>query len=195
MPSDSTHTSTLPLAELLHAIAFAAEKHRSQRRKGEDASPYINHPIAAAELLARYGINDLVTLQAAILHDTLEDTETSPEELTHHFGREVTEVVLEVTDDKKLPKEERKARQISHAPQLSRQAKLVKLADKICNVLDVTHEPPSGWPLERRVGYLDWTEAVVAGCRGVHPELEAFYDRTLGEGRSLLASPPAGPPR
>ena len=181
-----SNPGALPLAALLHALAFAAEKHRSQRRKGEDASPYINHPIAAAELLARHGVDDLVTLQAAILHDTVEDTETTPEELERHFGPEVARVVLEVTDDKTLPKEERKRLQVSHAPHLSPRAKLVKLADKVCNVLDVTHEPPTGWPLERRVAYLDWTEEVVAGCRGVNEDLEGFYDRVLGEGRGVL---------
>ena len=152
--------------ELLRALHFAAQKHRDQRRKDLDASPYINHPIEVAETLARVGgVNQLAVLQAAILHDTVEDTETTLEELEEAFGREVRELVDELTDDKRLPKAERKRLQVEHAPALSQRAKLVKLADKICNVRDIAHAPPRGWSRERRVEYLAWTERVVAGLR------------------------------
>jgi guanosine-3',5'-bis(diphosphate) 3'-pyrophosphohydrolase len=182
------HESETPEAGLLAALHFAADKHRDQRRKGEDASPYINHPIVVAETLARYGVTDPVTLKAAILHDTIEDTETTPEELERLFGREVREVVMEVTDDQALPKRERKDVQVRQAPGLSRRAKLVRIADKISNVHDVLHAPPANWPLEWRLGYIDWTERVVAGCRGTHEGLEACYDRTLAEARRTLAA-------
>ncbi|NIP83419.1 MAG: HD domain-containing protein, partial [Gemmatimonadetes bacterium] len=171
---------------LLHALHFAADKHRDQRRKGEDASPYINHPIVVAETLARFGVTDPVTLQAAVLHDTIEDTETTPEELEARFGREVRAVVMEVTDDKSIPRRQRKERQISRAAALSPRAKLVRIADKISNVHDVLHAPPADWPLEWRLGYIDWTERVVAGCRGTHGELEAEFDRILAEARRAL---------
>lgn len=175
------------VASILKAIHFAADKHRNQRRKDVEASPYINHPIELAELLARVGgVTDLVTLQGAILHDTVEDTETSFEELEMIFGVEVTEVVKNVTDDKKLPKEERKRLQIEHAPHLPDSAKQVKIADKISNVLGVTQAPPADWSLERRQEYLDWTEKVVKGCRGCTPALENHYDEVLEEGYRQL---------
>src|SRR5688572_32844604 len=105
------------IARLLAAMKFAADKHRDQRRKDPVASPYINHPIVVAEVLARAGVADIVALQAAILHDTLEDTDTTPEEIEHNFGREVLDIVLEMTDDKSLPKDVRKR---LHMPRASR---------------------------------------------------------------------------
>lgn len=177
------------IAPLLTALHFAADKHRDQRRKDEEASPYINHPIEVAELLARIGgVTDLVTLQGAILHDTIEDTNTTPEELEAAFGPEVRRVVEEVTDDKSLLKADRKRLQIEHSPQLSERAKQVKLADKISNVRSVTVTPPSKWPLSRRQEYLDWTEQVVCGIRGCNPALEAVYDELLKDGRRVLGS-------
>jgi len=166
-----------PVSLLLRAATFAAEKHKAQKRKNTAQTPYINHPLEAASLLAtEAGVTDVVVLASAILHDTIEDTRTTREELEQHFGPEVASVVAEVTDDKSLPKEERKRRQIEHAPSLSRRAKLVKLADKICNVRDVANDPPAGWPLERRQEYFDWAKAVVDGLRGVSPVLEAKFD-------------------
>jgi (p)ppGpp synthase/HD superfamily hydrolase len=177
------------ITALFKALHFAADKHRDQRRKNIEASPYINHPIEVAELLARVGdVQDLVTLQAAILHDTLEDTKTTVEELDAAFGAEVRHVVEEVTDDKRLPKVERKRLQIEHASHLSSRAKHVKLADKISNVRAVTQTPPANWPLTRRQEYLDWTEKVVAGLRGCNPQLEKLYDEVLSHGRSVLRS-------
>ena len=177
------------IAALLKALHFAADKHRDQRRKDIEASPYINHPIEVAELLARVGdVQDLVTLQAAILHDTLEDTKTTVEELDAAFGADVRHVVEEVTDDKRLPRVERKRLQIEHAPHLSSRAKLVKLADKISNVRAVTQTPPANWPLTRRQEYLDWTEKVVAGLRACNPQLEKLYDELLSQGRRVLQS-------
>jgi guanosine-3',5'-bis(diphosphate) 3'-pyrophosphohydrolase len=161
----------------VRALAFAAQKHRDQRRKDQEASPYINHPIALADVLINAGgVDDVTVLAAAILHDTVEDTETTPEELEREFGAAIAEAVLAVTDDKSLAKAERKRLQIEHAASLTREAKLVKLADKICNVRDVANSPPSDWPLERRRAYFDWAKAVVDELRGVHPGLEALFD-------------------
>ena len=175
-------------AELLRAIHFAADKHRDQKRKGADASPYINHPIEVAELLARIGgVGDLVSLQSAVLHDTVEDTEATLEELDEHFGPDVAALVAEMSDDKSLPKQERKRLQVEHAPQLSRAAKEIKLADKICNVRDIRHDPPEKWDLKRRLEYLDWTAEVVEGCRGTNAPLEDRYDEILREARGALA--------
>ena len=175
------------LAQLLKALQFAADKHRNQRRKDVEESPYINHPIQVATILAtKGGVTDLPTLLAAVLHDTIEDTETTPKELEDHFGTEVRSLVLEVTDDKQLPKEERKQLQIEHAPLLLVKAKLIKLGDMIANVRDVTANPPANWSPERRRAYLDWAEQVVHGCRGCNPGLETCYDEALRAGRAVL---------
>lgn len=172
---------------VLHALHFAAEKHRDQRRKGAEAAPYINHIIEVVQLLAHSGgVTDAVTLQAAILHDTLEDTQTLPEELEAMFGLAVRRVVEEVTDNKRLPKAERKRLQIAHAPHASRHAQQIKIADKISNVRAIAHTPPADWPLARRQEYLDWTEAVVRGCRGCNPALEQVYDAALVASRAVL---------
>ena len=168
---------------LLGAARFAADRHRDQRRKDIKSSPYINHVLSVAEVLTRHGIEDITTLQAALLHDTIEDTETSPDELDYLFGSEVLSVVLEVTDDKSLDKAERKRIQIEKSPHLSDRAKLVKLGDMISNVTDVGATPPADWSLERRIEYLDWTEQVVHGCRGVHEWLEEQYDIALDDAR------------
>lgn len=167
---------------VLAATLFAALKHRDQRRKDADASPYINHPIALANVLClEGGVTDAITLAAALLHDTIEDTETSYDELVTHFGKTVADVVMEVTDDKALPKAERKQLQIKHAPHKSPRAKLVKLADKICNLRDLTTSPPADWSTERIHAYYDWAGAVVAGLRGSHPQLEAVFDGLMAQ--------------
>jgi guanosine-3',5'-bis(diphosphate) 3'-pyrophosphohydrolase len=174
-------------ALLLTALHFAATKHRFQRRKDVDASPYINHPIAAAELLTRVGgVTDADTLIAAVLHDTVEDTETTFDELEAHFGKAVRDIVAEVTDDKSLPKAERKRLQVEHARHASSSAKLIKLVDKICNVTDVIEHPAEGWSAARRLEYIAWAEAVVAGCRGTNAALERHFDEVVARGRGRL---------
>lgn len=165
------------VAQVLEALQFAAHKHRDQRRKDVEASPYVNHPIALANILWREGgVHEPPVICAALLHDTIEDTDTTRQELASRFGEEVARIVSEVTDDKSLPKAARKQAQIDHAAHISREAKLVKLADKICNIRDVAASPPSDWPLERRREYFDWAKQVVDRLRGVHPRLEAIFD-------------------
>ncbi|MFY9314453.1 MAG: HD domain-containing protein [Burkholderiales bacterium] len=165
------------LALLFRALAFAAHKHRDQRREDAEASPYINHPIALAEVLAREGgIADAEVLAAALLHDTIEDTATTAGELRAGFGARIAAMVEEVTDDKSLPKAERKRLQIVHAAAISPGAKLVKLADKICNLRDVAERPPAKWDLQRRQEYFEWAKQVIDGLRGVHPTLERAFD-------------------
>jgi len=165
----------LPL--ILRALDFAAFKHRDQRRKDAQASPYINHPIALANVLVgEGGVSEPVVIAAALLHDTLEDTQTTAGELRAAFGDVITRVVEEVTDDKSLLKAERKRLQVEHAATISREAKLVKLADKICNVRDVANHPPAKWDLTRRREYFEWAKAVVDRMRGIHPALERKFD-------------------
>jgi guanosine-3',5'-bis(diphosphate) 3'-pyrophosphohydrolase len=168
-----------PLQPFIRAVAFAAEKHRHQRRKDAQCSPYINHPLELADVLASEGgVTDLDVLMAAVLHDTVEDTETTPAELAARFGERIAGIVMEVTDDKALPKDTRKRLQVEHAPRLSPEARLVKLADKICNLRDILASPPSGWPPERKRDYFDWAKAVVDGLRGVNQPLEILFDAT-----------------
>ncbi len=166
------------LSLLVKALAFAAHKHKDQRRKDEAASPYINHPVALADVLVHEGgVTDVETIAAAILHDTIEDTETTGEEIEAAFGARIRTVVEEVTDDSSLGKAACKQLQIDRAPLLSRAARAVKLADKICNLRDVADNPPAGWGLARRQAYFDWARQVIDGLRGEHPALEAVFDR------------------
>ena len=166
-----------PIPRILQAAAFAADKHRLQTRKDKDATPYINHPLALACLLAyECAEQDQTLLIAALLHDTIEDTQTTFEEIASRFGTDVAEVVQEVTDDKSLAKEERKRLQITHAGTASRTAKLVKLADKICNLRDISSSPPANWSLERKREYFDWARQVVDQIRGTHGRLEQLFD-------------------
>ena len=168
---------------LIRAVAFAADKHRNQRRKDAEASPYINHPFALADLLVNEGgVTDPAVLCAALLHDTIEDTETTAAELEAVFGHEIAGIVLEVTDDKALPKDKRKLLQIEHAAHASPKAKLVKLADKICNLRDLGSSPPADWSLARKQAYFAWAAQVVAGLRGTHARLEAVFDALLAGG-------------
>jgi GTP diphosphokinase / guanosine-3',5'-bis(diphosphate) 3'-diphosphatase len=165
-------------ARLLDAIHFAAQRHRDQRRKDREASPYINHPLALAQLLAvDIGIDDPDVLIAAILHDTVEDTETSLDELRERFGETVASIVAEVTDDKALPKHRRKALQVEHAPHKSPGAALVKLADKICNLRDIASSPPADWSLQRRRDYFDWAKQVIDGLPPVNAPLLALFEQ------------------
>ena len=166
------------LARLLEAIDFAAEKHRNQRRKDDDASPYINHPLGLAALLAAEGgVDDVEVLQAAVLHDTIEDTNTTYEELQARFGKRVADIVAEVSDDKNLPKQVRKQLQIEHAPHITQEAAFVKLADKTCNLRDIATAPPADWSLERRREYFEWAKQVVDRLPRVNEKLlDAFHE-------------------
>lgn len=165
---------------LIETVNFAATKHRRQRRKDEDATPYINHPIGVARILTHEAnIYDIATLQAAILHDTVEDTDTTFEEIERHFGSKVRSIVEEVTDDKSLPKQVRKQLQIEHAPGCSREAKLVKLADKLYNLRDLQRCTPVGWSRNRVQEYFEWAEKVVRGLRGTNKPMEDALDEVL----------------
>ena len=166
----------LAIPALIDATMFAADKHRGQKRRDAQGTPYINHPIMVANLMANIGgVTDIDALQAALLHDTVEDTPTKPDEIEERFGYAVRSLVMEVTDDKNLPYKERKRLQIEHAPHLSPRAKVIKLADKIANLSDLVVSPPVGWELERQQQYVSWSNDVVSGCRGVNHFLETMY--------------------
>ena len=173
---------------LLEAASFAARKHTGQKRKGENEEPYINHPLEVANLLVSVGgVDDVDVLAAGLLHDTIEDTGTTREDIEANFGARTADIVVELTDDKSLPKAERKRLQIEHAPHLSTGAKMVKLADKISNITDITNSPPAGWSVERRREYIDWGEAVVTGLRGVNAGLESSFDEAVRAARAALS--------
>jgi GTP diphosphokinase / guanosine-3',5'-bis(diphosphate) 3'-diphosphatase len=162
---------------IVRAAVFAEKVHRGQTRKGAESHPYISHPLTVAQILTvEGGVTDAATIAAALLHDVVEDCGTLPAELEAVFGSEVRSIVEEVTDDKSLPKADRKRLQVEHAAHISRKAQLVKLADKIANIRDVASSPPDWWDMARRQAYFDWGKQVVDQLRGAHPGLEAVFD-------------------
>jgi len=181
MPDDE------PIVLLLRALRFAADKHRDQRRKDTHQSPYVNHLIQVVELLCTVGgVQDGATLAAAALHDTLEDTATTAAELESWFGADVAALVMEVTDDRRLPQATRKQLQIECAAHASPRAKLIKIADKCCNLADIVQAPPATWSLERRREYAQWCARVMAGLRGTNAALEAAFDERLHAAQRAL---------
>lgn len=177
-------------ALILRAAAFAAEVHTHQRRKGAAAEPYVNHVIEVGAALAAAGA-PLPAILAGLLHDTIEDGASAGRpvteaELAERFGAEVATIVVEVTDEKTLPKAARKRHQVETAPAKSTAARMVTLADKAANFRAITVSPPPSWDLARKREYLDWAEAVARGCRGVNPGLERAFDEALAMARSAL---------
>ncbi len=165
------------ILDLTDAYHFAAARHVGQRRKGEAAEPYINHLTEVADLVARgTGGADIELIIAAVLHDTVEDTHTTQAELTERFGSTVSALVAEVTDDKALPKAERKRLQVEHALHASNGARIIKLADKTSNLRSLGASPPTDWPVQRRQEYVAWAREVVANCRGANSWLEVQFD-------------------
>lgn len=171
-------TSSDAVTTILRAAQFAARKHKDQRRKDAASSPYINHPLSLANILREEGkVDDVCVIVAALLHDTIEDTQTDYDEIRGQFGAEVAEIVAEVTDTKWLKKTSRKRLQISKAARASSGAKLVKLADKISNLRDIVARPPSNWSLQRKRDYFDWAKRVVDQVRGTNAKLERRFDQ------------------
>jgi guanosine-3',5'-bis(diphosphate) 3'-pyrophosphohydrolase len=169
------------------ALSFAAEKHKGHRRKGGRDIPYINHPIGVAALLATVGgVTDPDILAAAFLHDTVEDTDTTPEELESLFGPVIAGLVAEVTDDPAIDSETRKVVQERDAPFKTHKARLIRLADKTCNIYDIAHAPPPNWSIERRLAYFDWAERVVNALGPTHDALEAEFKSRLAAARALV---------
>ena len=172
--------SSSTVSDLVRATNFAALKHSTQRRKNTVETPYINHPVGVMNILCTEGdVTDIPTLMAAVLHDTVEDTDTSLEEIEAEFGAEVRGLVNEVTDDKSLPKEERKRLQVVNGPGKSHKAKLVKLADKLYNLRDLTTETPVGWTEERVGEYRKWGSRVCSGLVGTNGKLEGLLAEEL----------------
>ncbi len=170
------------------ALDFAAKKHVHKRRKGKAQEPYINHLADVTRLLAAATDGEDITLVlGGLLHDTIEDTETTFEELEAEFGREVAELVAEVSDDKSLEKAERKRLQIEKVHTKSERAKMLKIADTTSNLHSICHSPPVDWSLQRKQEYFTWALDVVAGCRGVNEYLEKEFDRAWQRGMELIS--------
>ncbi len=180
-------TDSLQLDAIIDAVIFAARKHQGHVRKDETGSPYITHPLAVARTITTIGkIHDLSILIAAILHDTIEDTDTTQSEIRESFGEKILSIVLELTDDKSLKKMVRKQQQVIHASQLSWEAKIIKLADKLTNCQDILYTPPKDWSIDRRREYIQWAADVVTQIRGTNPPLEAAFDKMLTEAEENL---------
>lgn len=172
---------------LLIAAEFAANKHAHQRRKGVRAVPYVNHPLAVAALLATVGgVDDEDVLVAALLHDTLEDTDATPAEIQAKFGDVVLGYVMEVTDDSSLPKAERVRLLLQRAPRLSKGAKLIKLADQIHNIRSIIDDPPVGWSDERRAAFIRTKADVFPALAGVHAGLEKLHEEVVRAGLAQI---------
>jgi GTP diphosphokinase / guanosine-3',5'-bis(diphosphate) 3'-diphosphatase len=175
-------------ALVVRALKFAADKHRKQLRR-DKTTPYINHPLAVADILADVGkIQDPDILAAAALHDTIEDTDTTEEELRTVFGARILSLVLECTDDKSLSKAERKRLQVVHAKEKTPGAKQIKIADKISNLNDLVEHPPLDWPLERKMAYIEWANDVFQGLRGINASLDDMFEKTIVHAKRRLTS-------
>lgn len=169
------------------AAELAAHRHNGMQRKGRGSEPYINHLAEVANLLAQVTDgSDAELVAAGWLHDTLEDTETTEAELASRFSPRVAGLVDEVTDDMSLPKAERRQHQIDDAPKKSPGAKLIKIADKISNILARIIPNASDADRAELADYVDWAEKVVAGCRGGNPRLDGRFDEAVKQARSTL---------
>jgi (p)ppGpp synthase/HD superfamily hydrolase len=166
--------------KVLSAAMFAAERHCTQRRKGAAAEPYINHLIEVALLVSTSSPEpDSDAVVAALLHDTIEDAGVTEQEIAERFGPDVAQLVLELTDDKSLPKQERKRLQVVNAPKKSPRAQTIKLADKISNLRAIRSSPPFGWSEERKAAYFEWAKQVVDGLSAPNPVLKAEFEKVL----------------
>jgi GTP diphosphokinase / guanosine-3',5'-bis(diphosphate) 3'-diphosphatase len=169
---------------VLRAADAAARWHVHHQRKGAAATPYINHLLEVATLVATATEGkdpDLVI--AALLHDSIEDQEVPREIIAGTFGEEVAKLVEEVIDDKSLDKQERKRLQVEK----SDRAKILKLADKISNLRDIAANPPCRWSVKRRLNYVRWAREVADELKGVSPRLEDEFDRAAGDAEAALA--------
>jgi guanosine-3',5'-bis(diphosphate) 3'-pyrophosphohydrolase len=169
------------------AAELAARRHSGQQRKGDENEPYINHLAEVASLLAAVTDGEDADLVAAgWLHDTIEDTDTSHDELAQRFGARVAGLVEEVTDDMTLAKSERRRLQVIDAPKKSPGAKLIKIADKISNIRARIFFEPDAEQQEELADYLAWADQVVRSCRGVNARLDALFDEAVANARETL---------
>jgi len=186
MPHETQNGCAAEVQRILAAAHFAAEHHKGQKRKGEAGEPYINHLIEVAELIATSSdLLDTNLVMAGFLHDTVEDTDVTPQELEQRFGKDVASLVMEVTDDKSLPKEQRKVLQVQTAHKKSVRAQTLKLADKISNLRALLSTPPANWPAQRKRDYFLWAREVVSRLTQPNLILKAEFERTFARMHEL----------
>jgi GTP diphosphokinase / guanosine-3',5'-bis(diphosphate) 3'-diphosphatase len=174
------------LNKIFDALEFASFRHRFQKRKGAGGIPYINHPVEVTNLLLKTIENPSEKLLiAALLHDVIEDTDTSEEDIRSSFGDEVLQLVKEVTDDMHLPRKERKRLQIVHSGALSPEAKYIKIADKACNVKDIINTRHY-WTKQDKISYIEWAIRVVDQMHGTHRDLETVFFNNVREAQEKL---------
>lgn len=155
------------------ALSFAAQRHRDAPRPGAD--PCLAHPIAVADAIVSIGgVTDAVVLCAALLHDVVNNTETPPQLLMDRFGREIADVVLDISDDRSLPEVQRRRVQVAYAPNLSGRARLVRLADMLCRLRRLAAVPRA-----ERAAEVAWVAQMVAGLGGMNTALETAADAAL----------------
>jgi guanosine-3',5'-bis(diphosphate) 3'-pyrophosphohydrolase len=174
------------LQKVFEALEFAAYKHRRQKRKGAIGIPYINHPIEVAGMLVR-SMNEpsKELIIAALLHDTMEDTDVSNEEIEEKFGKQISDIVSEVTDNMSLPSEKRRKIQIEKAHSLSYEARCIKITDKTCNIHDMLYTKVM-WSRKRKINYIIWAKNIVEQIQGTHNDLESAFNNMLKESETLL---------
>lgn len=186
MPHETQNGCAAEVQRILAAAHFAAEHHKGQKRKGEAGEPYINHLIEVAELIATSSdLLDTNLVMAGFLHDTVEDTDVTPQELEQRFGKDVASLVMEVTDDKSLPKEQRKVLQVQTAHKKSVRAQTLKLADKISNLRALLSTPPANWTAQRKRDYFLWAREVVSRLTQPNLILKAEFERTFARMHEL----------
>uniref|UniRef100_A0A8R1XYA5 Guanosine-3',5'-bis(diphosphate) 3'-pyrophosphohydrolase MESH1 n=1 Tax=Onchocerca volvulus TaxID=6282 RepID=A0A8R1XYA5_ONCVO len=167
---------------IIKAVDLAARRHRKQRRKDATQTPYVNHPIGVAYILTNEGqITDTATVIAAILHDTVEDTKTTDEEIRRMFGDEIADIVKECTVVKSIKREIRMKSQLEKASKLSRKAKLVQLADKLYNIRDIERCTPCGWTKQHVAEYISFAKDLLSNIRGTHDYLETALDDIINK--------------
>ena len=183
------------VTRLTQALAFAAEAHANQRRKGAAQEPYLNHLVEVLDLVTQAtGGDDVDLLIASLLHDVVEDTNVTEEELTESFGTRVAEIVQANSDDMSLPKDERRRKRIADMPRKAPDARIVKTADVISNIRAIVTSPPAGWTADRKLGYLDGCRQLIDAGRGANAALEKVFDQTVADAERTIRGEAEGGP-
>lgn len=170
------------MKKITKALDYASQKHKTQKRKNKEGTPYVNHLIDVMNILVKHKVKSKKVLSGAILHDVIEDTDGSYQEIKEKFSKDIANIVLECSDNKKLPKVERKKLQIEEASKKSKEAKLVKIADKISNLKSLSNEAPDTWSIERLIGYMVWSKKVVDNLntkKSLHKTFKKIYQREM----------------